>query len=92
MTHANAITSDNALKKTIHPMAYIEQLYNDNHSGDTRYRNRLKTRILEEFPDEFQFLTIDGKMPQVIVSKKSISNNIVLQDKEILIKQTASLL
>ena len=67
-------------------MAYIHQLYNDNHSGDTRYWNRLKTRLLEEFPDEFQFLTIDGKTPQVIVSKKGISKNIILHNKEILIK------
>ena len=67
-------------------------MYSDGHAGDTRYRNKLKTRILEEFPNKFHFLTIDGMTPQVIVSKEGIGERTILQDKDILIKQTASLL
>ena len=67
-------------------------MYSNGHSGDTRYRNKLKTRILEEFPNKFHFLTVDGKTPQVIISKEGIGERTILQDKIILIKQTASLL
>ena len=42
-------------------MAHVHQMYSDDHAGDTRYHNKLKTRT-------------------------------ILQDKDILIKQTASLL
>ena len=73
-------------------MAHVHQMYSDGHAGDTRYRNKLKTRILEEFLNNFHFLTIDGKTPQVIVSKEGIGERTILQDKDILIKQTASLL
>ena len=73
-------------------MAHVHQMYSDGHTGNTRYRNKLKTRILEEFPNKFHFLTIDGKTPQVIVSKEGIGERTILQDKDIVIKQTASLL
>ena len=73
-------------------MAHIHLLYKDKHTGDTRYRNRLKARIIEEFPDQLYFLTVDGKTPQVVVSQKGIAETTILQDKEILIKQTTSLL
>ena len=61
-------------------------------TGDTRYRNRLKARIIEEFPDQLYFLTVDCKTPQILVSQKGIAETTIFQDKEILIKQTASLL
>ena len=73
-------------------MAHIHLLYKDKHTSDTRYRNRLEARIIEEFPDQLYFLTVDGKTPQVLVSQKGIAETTILQDKEILIKQTASLL
>ena len=73
-------------------MAHIHLLYKDKHTGDTRYRNRLKARIIEGFPDQLYFLPVDGKTPQVVVSQKGIAETTTLQDKEILIKQTASLL
>ena len=73
-------------------MAHVHQMYSDGHAGNARYRNKLKTRILEEFPNKFHFLTSDGKTPQVIVNKEGIGERTILQDKDILIKQTASLL
>ena len=30
-------------------MVHVHQMHNDGHAGDTRYRNKLKTIILEEF-------------------------------------------
>ena len=48
----------------------IHELYDDGHAGDTRYRNKLKQRIISEFSDLLYFLKIDGKSPEVIVSKE----------------------
>ena len=67
-------------------MAHVHQMYSDGHAGDMiRYRNKLKTRILEEFPNKFHFLIIDGKTPRVIVSKEGIWETTILQDEETLI-------
>ena len=52
-------------------MAYVHQMYSDGHAGDTRYRNKLKTRILEEFPNKFHFLTIDGRHLKISGAKKA---------------------
>ena len=38
------------------------------HTQDTRYRSKLKNRILTKFPDQLLFLTIDAKTPQVAIS------------------------
>ena len=59
-------------------MAHVHQMYSDGHADDARYCNKLKTRILEEFPNKFHFLTSDKKTPQVIVNKEGIGERTIL--------------
>ena len=51
-------------------MAVVHEMYGDGHLGDTRYRNKLKQKILGIYPEQLYFLTVDGKTPQVIIVKK----------------------
>ena len=37
-------------------MKAIHEMYDDGHAGDTRYRNKLKQRIMNEFPGALYFL------------------------------------
>ena len=55
-------------------MAVVHEMYGDGHLGDTRYRSKLKQNILDIYPEQLYFLTVDGKTPQVIVSKEIISS------------------
>ena len=72
-------------------MAVIHELYDDGHVGDTRYRSRLKQRILDLYPDDLLFLTIDGKTPQ-IVSREGITTTSTTNTKEYLLKAAAKAL
>ena len=55
-------------------MAEVHEMYLDGHLGDTRYRSKLKQKILDIYPEQLYLLTVDGKTPQVIVSKERISS------------------
>ena len=57
-------------------MTLIHELYADGHSGDSRYRSKLKQKIVDYFPDQLHFLTIDGKSAQVVVSKEGTYSKI----------------
>ena len=65
------------------------KLYDDGHAGDTRYRNKLKQRIISEFPDLLYFLKIDGKSPEVIVSKEDINSTAIANEKFTVLRQAA---
>ena len=54
-------------------MAVVHEMYEDGHLGDTRYRSKLKQKILDIYPEQLYFLTVDGTTPQVIVSKEGVS-------------------
>ena len=56
-------------------MAVVHEIYGDGNLGDTRYRSKLKQKILDIYPEQLYFLTVDEKTPQVIVSKEGISSN-----------------
>ena len=73
-------------------MAVIHELYDDGHVGDTRYRRRLKQRILDLYPDDLLFLTIDGKTPQIVVSREGITTTSTTNTKEYLLKAAAKAL
>ena len=73
-------------------MAVVHEMYGDGHLGDTRYRSKLKQKILDIYPEQLYFLTVDGKTPQVIVSKKGISSNNLMHTKECLLHNTAKAL
>jgi hypothetical protein len=62
------------------------------HTQDTRYRSKLKNRILTKFPDQLLFLTIDAKTPQVAISREGINKNTLLKNREEVIKQVAEYL
>ena len=53
-------------------MAVVHEMYGDGNLGDTRYKSKLKQKILDIYPEQLYFLTVDGKTPQVIVSKEGI--------------------
>ena len=70
-------------------MKVIHKLYDDGHAGDTRYRNKLKQRIISEFPDLLYFFKIDGKSPEVIVSKEGINSTAIANEKFTVLRQAA---
>ena len=70
-------------------MNVIHEMYDDGHAGDTHYRNKLKQRIMHEFPDALYFLQIDGKSPEVIVSKESINCMSIPNEKSIVLRKAA---
>ena len=42
-------------------MAVIHEMCGDGHLGNTRYRSKLKQKILDIYPKQLYFLTVDGK-------------------------------
>ncbi|CAB3980567.1 Hypothetical predicted protein [Paramuricea clavata] len=63
--------------------------FEDNDAKDTRYRSKLKNRIVTKFPDQLLFLTIDAKTPQVVISCEGTNKNTLLKNHEEVIKQAA---
>ena len=72
-------------------MTVLHDLYGL-YTQDTRYRSKLKNRILTKFPDQLLFLTIDAKTPQVVISCEGINKNTLLKNCEEVIKQAAEYL
>ena len=73
-------------------MAVVHEMYGDGHLGDTRCRSKLKQKILDIYPEQLYFLTVDGKTPQLIVSKEGISSNNLMHTKECLLHNAAKAL
>ena len=73
-------------------MSLIHDLYADDHDGDTRYRSKLKQKIVEAFPEKLLFLTIDGKSPQVVVSSEGIYSKNMMGCNEALLQEAAKYL
>ena len=73
-------------------MAVFHEMYGDGHLGDTRYRSKLKQKILDIYPEQLYFLTVDGKTPQVIVSTEGIGSNNLMHTKECLLHNAAKAL
>ena len=55
-------------------------------------RSRLKQRILDLYPDDLLFLIIDGKTPQIVVSRERITTTSTTNTKEYLLKAAAKAL
>ncbi|CAB4041588.1 Hypothetical predicted protein, partial [Paramuricea clavata] len=64
--------------------------FEDNDAKDTRYRSKLKNRIVTKFPDQLLFLTIDAL--QVVISREGTNKNTLLKNREEVIKQAAEYL
>ena len=65
-------------------MAVVQEMCGDGLFGNTRYRSKLKQKIPDIYPEQLYFLTVDGKTPQVIVSKEGISFNNLMHTEECL--------
>ena len=73
-------------------MTLIHELYAEGHSGDSRYRSKLKQKIVDYFPDQLHFLTIDGKSAKVAVSKEGIYSKNMIGSKETILQEAAKCL
>ena len=73
-------------------MTLIHELYADGHSGDSRYCSKLKQKIVDYFPDQLHFLTIDRKSAQVVVSKEGIYSKNMIGSKETILQEAAKCL
>ena len=51
-------------------MNVLNELYGIGISG-SRYRNKLKIKIKEKYPDKLHFVTIDKNKPDVIIIKET---------------------
>ena len=70
-------------------MTLIHELYADGHSGDSRYHSKLKQKIVDCFPDQLHFLTINGKSAEVVVSKEGIYSKNMIGSKETILQEAA---
>ena len=62
------------------------------HEHEKVYRNRLKSKIVDEFGDEILFLNVDGQTSEVIVSRAALDSTTVVKDKNAVLKQAAEYL
>ena len=72
-------------------MSLIHEIYGA-HLQDKRYRNKIKIRILDLFPEKLLFLSIGKKEPEVVISKDGINSHTVLNSPERIVKKAAELL
>ena len=73
-------------------MAVVHEMYGDRHLGDTRYRSKLKQKILDIYPQQIYFLIVNRKTPQVILSKEGISSNNLMHTEECLLHNASKVL
>ena len=72
-------------------MSLIHELYGI-HVHDTRYRNKLKSRIQLQFPEKLLFVSISKTNSEVVISKDGIDSHTLLNSPDIIIKEAAELL
>ena len=72
-------------------MSALHYLY-ELHTGDTRYRSKLKNRIQSAYPEKLLFLRLDQKMAEVVVSSEGVKSHYVFNDHDQMIKQAADYL
>ena len=72
-------------------MSVLHDLY-ELHTGDTRYRSKLKNRIQSAYQEKLLFLRLDQKMEEVVVSSEGVKSHYVIYDHDQIIKQAADYL
>ena len=50
--------------------------------SDSRYRSKLKNRILKDFPDKLKFLSVDRKVPEIMISASIPAIEMAYKDKD----------
>ena len=75
-------------------MKAIHSLYKTGygHAHEKVYRNRLKSKIINEFGNQLRFLRIDGQTPEIIVSTEGLDSTTVIKDKSVILKKAAEYL
>eukprot|EP00794_Sanderia_malayensis_P014842 gene14842-biopygen11931 len=61
-------------------------------TDDTRYRSKLKSRIISVFGDQLYFLSVSKNIPEVVVNANAIDSHTLFNDREHIIKQAAQFL
>ena len=59
---------------------------------DTRYRNKLKERIQNEFKDKILFMKVNHNTPEIVINSKALDSHAVLNDAKGLVKEAAIIL
>ena len=72
-------------------MSLIHEIFGV-HSQDRRYRNKIKIRIQDLFPEKLLFLSIGKNEPEVVIRKDGINSHTVLNSPERIVKEAAELL
>ena len=56
------------------------------------YRAKLKSKLISEYGEKLEFLTIDGKSPEVIASSERLKTATIIRDKDFILKEEANYL
>ena len=56
------------------------------------YRAKLKSKLISEYGTKLEFLTIDGKSPEVIASSEGLKTATIIRDKDFILKEAANYL
>ena len=67
-------------------MKKLHEMLDYGHDGDSRYRSKLKEKILREFPDTLCFIQIDSYSAEIVTSRAGMQKNVILNDDTIVQK------
>ena len=56
------------------------------------FRAKLKLKLISEYGEKLQFLTIDGKSPEVIASSEGLKTATIIRDRDFILKEAANYL
>ena len=56
------------------------------------YRAKLKSKLISEYGEKLEFLTIDGKSQEVIASSEGLKTATIIRDKDFILKEAANYL
>ena len=56
------------------------------------YRAKLKSKLISEYGEKLEFLTIDGKSPEVVASYEGRKTATIIRDKDFILKEAANYL
>ena len=79
------------LKKSAVTMSTLHSIYGL-HTGDSRYRSKLKQKIVKEYKHKVTFLSVGPKVPDIIVDSSIPASEVSLKDETGCIINAAELL
>ena len=72
-------------------MASIHNAYSLN-PNDTRYRNKLKDRIQNDYKDQLLFIKVIINTSEIVINSQALDMHMTLNDEEVLLKEAANIL